>query len=79
MKLQEVETPEPGPEEALIQVMACGIDATDLKILDGFGYVPKLPFILGHETAGIVTKVGSQVSYFVCTYRVKTIGILPSS
>ena len=64
MKLEEVETPEPGPEEALIQVMACGIDTTDLKILDGFGYVPKLPFILGHETAGIVTKVGSQITDF---------------
>ena len=34
--------------------MACGIDGTDLKLLEGFGYTPDLPFIMGHEPAGIV-------------------------
>lgn len=41
----------------LIRVMACGIDGTDLKLLDGFGYVPDLPFIVGHGIAGIVAEV----------------------
>jgi 2-desacetyl-2-hydroxyethyl bacteriochlorophyllide A dehydrogenase len=64
LQLEEVETPVPGPDEVLVQVMACGSDLTDWKIRDGFAYIPKLPIILGHETAGIVTTVGSQVTDF---------------
>lgn len=64
LKLAEWQTPRPDPDEVLVQVMACGIDATDWKILDGFAYVPKLPIILGHETAGIVAELGSQVTDF---------------
>ena len=54
---QETDRPTPGLTEVLIQVMACGIDGTDLKLLDGFGYVPDLPFIVGHGIAGIVAEV----------------------
>ena len=64
LELEEKPIPEPGPDEALVQVMACGIDTTDWKILDGFAYIPKLPIVLGHEIAGIVAKVGSQVTDF---------------
>lgn len=62
LKVMEVETPVPGPDEVLIQVMACGTDGTDLKLLDGFGYTPELPFIIGHEPAGIIAAVGDRVS-----------------
>ncbi|MBI4587119.1 MAG: zinc-binding dehydrogenase [Planctomycetes bacterium] len=64
LKLEDVKIPVPGPEEVLIQVMACGMDAADMMILSGFGYVPKLPHVLGHETAGIITAVGDQVTDF---------------
>jgi len=64
LELEELEVPVPGLDEVLIQVMACGIDGTDLKLLDGFGYVPELPFIMGHEVAGMVAEVGSQVTDF---------------
>ena len=64
LQLEEVSLTEPGPDEVLLQVMACGADATDWKILDGFAYVPKLPIILGHETAGIVARAGSNVNDF---------------
>ena len=64
LQLKEVVIPVPGPDEVLVQVMACGADITDWKILDGFAYIPKLPIVLGHETAGVVTKVGSQVTDF---------------
>ena len=37
LQWEEVETPAPGPNEVLVQIMACGIDGTDLKLLDGFG------------------------------------------
>ena len=58
LRWEDVDTPAPGPDEALVQVMACGIDGTDLKLLDGFGYTPDLPFIMGHEVAGVVTGLG---------------------
>jgi len=37
---QEIATPQPGPGEVLVEVKACGIDGTDLKLLQGFGYEP---------------------------------------
>lgn len=79
---EDVDTPTPGPEEALVQVMACGIDGTDLKLLDGFGYTPELPFIMGHEIAGIVTETGDRVTHFkpgdrVIAYNFTTCGKCP--
>ena len=51
LSLEEVETPQPGADEVLIKVKAAGIDGTHLKLLEGFGYRPELPFIIGHEPA----------------------------
>ena len=64
LRIEEVKTPSPGSNEVLIQVMACGTDATDLKLIDGFGYAPDLPFITGHEIAGVVSELGDQVTDF---------------
>ena len=68
--LEEVELTIPGPDEVLVQVMACGAVITDWKILDGFAYIPKLPIVLGHETAGVVAEVGSEVTGFKSGDRV---------
>jgi propanol-preferring alcohol dehydrogenase len=68
--IEEVDDPRPGPDEVLIKVMACGIDGTDLKLLGGFGYTPELPFIMGHEPAGLVESVGEQVRAFAPGDRV---------
>ena len=62
LQIEEVPDPAIEPDEVLVQVMACGTDGTDLKMVDGFGYTPELPFILGHEIAGVVAEVGSRVS-----------------
>ena len=43
--IEEVPDPQVGPGGVLIRVMACGIDGTDLKMLDGFGYTPDLPLL----------------------------------
>ena len=64
LKLEEVKLPVVGPDEVLVRVMACGADITDWKIIDGFAYIPKLPIVLGHETAGVAAIVGSQVTKF---------------
>ena len=70
LTIADVPVPQPGSSEALVKVRACGIDGTDLKLLDGFGYSPDLPFIMGHEIAGEVAAVGADVSDFAPGDRV---------
>lgn len=61
IRIEQVPVPELEPGEALVHVGACGICATDLKIVSG-GYPgvwpPALPFIQGHEWAGTVVALG---------------------
>ncbi len=56
-----VDDPTPGPRDVVVDVAACGICGTDLHILDG-EFAPSLPIIPGHEFAGTVAAVGSQVT-----------------
>ena len=70
LSIEEAPTPQPARGEALVRVRACGIDGTDLKLLDGFGYLPELPFIMGHEIAGEVAAVGADVADFAPGDRV---------
>lgn len=60
--IEEIPDPEPAPGEVLVRTKACGICATDLHILAGWGYQPSLPFVMGHEPAGIVAAVGDGVT-----------------
>jgi D-arabinose 1-dehydrogenase-like Zn-dependent alcohol dehydrogenase len=62
--VESVPVPEVSPDEVLVETKFCGICGTDLHIVDGFGYVPKLPHIPGHEPSGVVAKVGSSVKSF---------------
>ena len=64
LKWQEVPTPQPGPEQVLIRVHACGVCRTDLHVVDGELPHPKLPLILGHEIVGTVVATGSAVRQF---------------
>jgi S-(hydroxymethyl)glutathione dehydrogenase/alcohol dehydrogenase len=50
----------PGPREVLIRTVACGLCHSDLHFIDG-AYPPPTPCVLGHEAAGIVEQVGSDV------------------
>ena len=50
----------PGPREVVVAVAACGICGTDLHILQG-EFAPTLPVVPGHEFAGEVVAVGSEV------------------
>ncbi len=56
----EVELAEPGPHEVLIDTKACGLCHSDLHFIDG-AYPHALPAIPGHEAAGVVRAVGSEV------------------
>ena len=57
-------SPQIGPWEVLVKVMACGVCGTDLHIFSGAKGATDCdpPVILGHEFSGIVEKVGSQVT-----------------
>ena len=61
LRYQEVETPRAKPGEVIVQVKACGVCATDIKILAGESAPRNLPTILGHEVAGLVHETGDGV------------------
>jgi NADPH:quinone reductase-like Zn-dependent oxidoreductase len=66
-RIGQIPIPEPEPDEVLIEVHAAGINLLDSKIRDGeFKLILpyKTPFVLGHDVAGIVTKVGTDVRQF---------------
>ncbi|WP_336987183.1 Zn-dependent alcohol dehydrogenase [Altererythrobacter aquiaggeris] len=50
----------PGPHEVLIRTSACGLCHSDLHFIDG-AYPHAMPAVPGHEAAGIVEQVGSEV------------------
>ena len=62
LEIEEVQIDAPGPKEVLVRTGATGICGSDLHFLEG-NYRTPLPTILGHEAAGTVEAVGSQVSY----------------
>jgi propanol-preferring alcohol dehydrogenase len=63
LTVEEVPIPTPGPGEVLVKIMASGVCHTDLHAADGDWPVkPTLPFIPGHEGAGIVAALGPGVS-----------------
>jgi D-arabinose 1-dehydrogenase-like Zn-dependent alcohol dehydrogenase len=59
--IRDVPLPSLERDEVLVQTHSCGICGTDLHILEGHGYVPHLPHILGHEPSGLVSAVGAEV------------------
>jgi 6-hydroxycyclohex-1-ene-1-carbonyl-CoA dehydrogenase len=62
LTLQEWATPQPGPDEIVVKVSACGVCHTDLHYIDhGVPTFKNPPLILGHEAAGLVAAVGSNV------------------
>ncbi len=68
VRMEEVPVPEIGAGEILVRVHTCGICGTDLKkIATGSHSAPR---IFGHETSGVVAKVGEGVRKFKLDDRV---------
>lgn len=61
LEIGDVPVPTLEHGEVLVKTEACGICGTDLHIVEGTGYKPKLPHILGHEPAGVVAAVAPGV------------------
>lgn len=63
LSINERTTPEPGPNEILIEVKAVALNPVDYYQRDhGLPPLPVYPAVIGNDAAGIVAKVGSQVS-----------------
>ena len=60
VELRTVVVPDPGPDEALVRVKACGVCHTDLHYREG-AINDDFPFLLGHEASGVVEKIGDGV------------------
>jgi S-(hydroxymethyl)mycothiol dehydrogenase len=62
VELVDVIIPDPGPNDVVVRIQACGVCHTDLTYRDG-GINDEFPFLLGHEAAGIVESAGSAVKH----------------
>jgi propanol-preferring alcohol dehydrogenase len=65
--MEDVEQPQAGAQDVLIEVEACGVCHSDLHIADGdwpqLVPITKRPLILGHEIAGRVVEKGEAVNH----------------
>ncbi len=60
LEIETLSISKPGPHEVLIRTAACGLCHSDLHFIDG-AYPHPLPAVPGHEAAGIVEMIGSEV------------------
>lgn len=61
-ELVDVVVPHPGPNDVVVDIQACGVCHTDLAYKEG-GINDEYPFLLGHEAAGVVEAIGSDVTH----------------
>ena len=61
LEYQDVPEPVVGPEDVLISVKACGICGSDVHGMDGSTGRRRPPLVMGHEAAGVITRVGDAV------------------
>ncbi|MEJ2087026.1 MAG: Zn-dependent alcohol dehydrogenase [Gammaproteobacteria bacterium] len=62
MEVEDIDVSKPGPREVLIRTAAAGVCHSDLHFFNGT-YPGATPMVLGHESAGVVEQVGSDVHY----------------
>jgi len=79
LRIDSVEVPEAGSDDVIVDIMASGICHSDLNYRDGVSPVGKLPIILGHEIAGVISKTGERVKGIeegdrVCVHYIRSCG-----
>jgi NADPH2:quinone reductase len=75
--LVELPVPEPKENEALVEIKAAGVNFIDVYFREG-RYPAPVPFIDGQEAAGVVRKIGNDVSNVQVGDRVSYVGALGS-
>jgi S-(hydroxymethyl)mycothiol dehydrogenase len=61
VSVETIIVPDPGPDEVLVRVQACGVCHTDLHYREG-AINDDFPFLLGHEAAGSIEAIGDGVT-----------------
>ena len=69
LTIEAIDIDEPHEHEVLVRTVASGVCHSDLHFIDGLYPMPT-PAVLGHEAAGVVEAVGSQVTDFAPGDRV---------
>ena len=64
LELTDLPVPEPGPDEILVRVAACGICGSDVHGYDGSTGRRIPPLVMGHEAAGTIAAIGKNVHNF---------------
>src|SRR5260370_37534414 len=70
LEVTDLSVPVPGSQDVLVQVAACGICGSDVHGYDGSSGRRIPPVVMGHEAAGTVAAVGSEVTGFAVGDRV---------
>ena len=70
LSVTEFPKPEIGAGDVLVQVRACGICGSDIHGYDGSTGRRIPPLVMGHEAAGVITEIGSNVTAFKVGDRV---------
>ncbi|MGV3486541.1 MAG: zinc-dependent alcohol dehydrogenase family protein, partial [Planctomycetaceae bacterium] len=70
LRLATMPDPVPAPDQVLIRVAACGVCHTELDEIEGRLPPTRMPMVLGHQVAGTIVQVGSEVSGLECGDRV---------
>src|SRR5437763_2141445 len=71
--VQDVELADPGPNEVLVRLVACGVCHTDMYTASGVDPSGYAPTVLGHEGAGVVERVGADVTLVAAGDHVVTL------
>lgn len=82
LELRDIPAPQPGPYDALVRILACGVCATtDRELIKGRQpYHKDYPAVLGHEAIGEVVEVGAKVRTFKVGDRVtRPVAIWPGT
>ena len=62
LKIENFDLPDTGPNQVRVRIVASGVCHSDWHVVKGdWPHIP-IPTILGHEGAGVVEEVGSQVT-----------------
>ncbi|MBI1956546.1 MAG: zinc-binding dehydrogenase [Acidobacteria bacterium] len=69
LRIDEVETPQPGLRQVLVEVKAAGLNHLDIFVRKGFPGL-HVPLTLGSDASGVVKEVGSGVTQFAVGDRV---------
>ena len=77
MELADLPVPQPKANEAVVKIVAAGVNFIDVYNREGRYKVP-LPFVLGQEGAGVVSGVGSDVREVAVGDRVAYTNVLGS-